>query len=160
MDFCISPKPCVPGQNCLLLPCVLPGFAFIFSSHLTPIHGFLPFTPLGVLPCIDVTKGKPIVSHLQTVALVLTIFCDKKYLKSISLALLNWFGFCSNLICSLLVSISAFKPSLSPQIVCCEIVSLMIDISILLIFKLQCCRFSHCQKVMICMLKVLYIEIP
>ena len=60
------------------------------------------------------TRGKPIMAHFLMVTFVLTIFCDEKYLKEISLALLNWFGFHSNLICSLLVSISAFKPSLSP----------------------------------------------
>ena len=36
----------------------------------------------------------------------------------------------------------------------------MIDVSMLQAFKLQCCRFSHCQKVIIHMLKVLYIKIP
>ena len=58
-NFWISHRACVPGQNCLLLPGVFPAFGFIFSSLFTPINGVLPFTPLDVLPFIEVTKGKP-----------------------------------------------------------------------------------------------------
>ena len=80
-NFHSSLKACVPRENHLLLPGVLPAFAFIFSSCFIPIRRVLPFTPLDVLPCIKVTKGNPILAHLQTVALVLAIFCDEKYLK-------------------------------------------------------------------------------
>ena len=80
-NFQISHKACVPSWNCLLLPGVFPALGFIFSSLFTPIHGVLPFTPLAVLPFIDITNGKPIMACFCTVALVLAIFCDEKDLK-------------------------------------------------------------------------------
>ena len=81
-----------------------------------------------------------------TVVFILAIFCDEKYLKLISLALLNWFFFSTNLIGSLLVSISASKPLLSPQIVYFEIVSLVIDVSMLQVLSYNVADFHIVRK--------------
>ena len=78
-NFLISQKAFVPSQNLVLLLGVLPVLVLIFSSHFTPICGVSPFTPLDVLPWIEVTKGKPIMACLWTVDLVPAIFSDEKY---------------------------------------------------------------------------------
>ena len=76
----ISHMACIPGQNHLLLPSVLP-FSLIFSSHLIPICGVFPFTPFDVFPFMEDTRDKPIMAHFLMVAFVLAFFCDEKYLK-------------------------------------------------------------------------------
>ena len=84
MDFWnlwISHRAFVPGLNHLQLLSAFPTFVFIFSILFILIHGVLPFPHLDIFPLIDDTRGKPIMAHFLTVAFILTIFCDKKYLK-------------------------------------------------------------------------------
>ena len=73
----------------------------------------------------------PIMGLFLTVAFVWVIFLWWKVLKKTSLALFSLFCIFSSSACSLLYSISlvSSRLSLSPQIFCCEIISLVIDVS-------------------------------
>ena len=77
----IPHKAFVPGLNHLQLLSAFPTSGFIFSNLFIPICGVLPFLSLDVFLLIDVTRGKPIMARFLTVAFILTIFCDEKYLK-------------------------------------------------------------------------------
>ena len=140
----------MPSQNLLPFLDLTVDFTvaggLVLSNHFIPMWGVFPF-PLfftTAFPWEDGTRGMPIITCLHTVAFVRAIFCDKKYSKiNLSHILQIVFMFFSILVCSLLLStlVFRFKPSLSPQMVCCEIISLVIDVSMFQIFKLQCCRF-------------------
>ena len=80
-NFLISHKACVPGQNCLLLLGIFPIFGSICSSLFTPILGVLPFRFWEVIPFSKATNGSPIIACFLTVAFVVTILCNEKYLK-------------------------------------------------------------------------------
>ena len=79
----ISLKAFVPGWNLLLLAALDTALDWIWSNHLMPICSVLPFPILFPtnFPQKEWARGTPIMACFLTVALVLAIFCDEKYLK-------------------------------------------------------------------------------
>ena len=147
-----------------LITLLFSGTCEFLVQPASPARNLLPFLFFTMAyPCEEGMRGMPISAHFLTVAFVRAIFYDENYENKFS-CFFQMSHILSSLVCSLLLSILLFrfKPSLSPQMVCCEIVSLVIDIATFKIFKLQYCRFQKLHNIIPSLHKhkAPYIKIP